>query len=223
VIVTVPAPLDATLAAATERLDPAVWDHALSVGLALEASLLSDVGFVFESSDQGCGFPRRVSDDVCMDRQRRAVARPASTRPRDRAPRTEVDWQVSDVGRAAVPFPLDVALLQLAVTALNLGCPAGTEPLEYGGLRERYLPEVTFRGRFEHRNSRYAVYAACMPGGLQPDLSDAQWWQTRCGRTPSSPSSSTAVPRPSALRSRRRKSLGGSALGTASSWRRDQL
>jgi hypothetical protein len=39
---------------------------------------------------------------------------------------------------------------------------------------------VTFRGRVEHRNSQYALYAAAsMRGGLQPDLlSDAGWWQT---------------------------------------------
>jgi hypothetical protein len=32
----------------------------------------------------------------------------------------------------------------------------------------------------EHGNSQYALYAAaCMRGGLQPDLlSDAGWWQT---------------------------------------------
>jgi hypothetical protein len=32
----------------------------------------------------------------------------------------------------------------------------------------------------EHRNSQYALYAAaCLRGGLQPDLlSDAGWWQT---------------------------------------------
>ena len=77
-------------------------------------------------------------------------------------------------------FKPDVALLELAVTALELARPAGAEPLEYEGLRERYLPEVTFRGRVEHRNSQYALYAAaCMRGGLQPDLlSDAGWWQT---------------------------------------------
>ncbi|WP_448620823.1 hypothetical protein [Geodermatophilus sp. URMC 65] len=51
-------------------------------------------------------------------------------------------------------FTPDVALPELAVTALDLACPAGVEPLEYEGLRERYLPEVTFRGRVEHRNSR---------------------------------------------------------------------
>ena len=93
---------------------------------------------------------------------------------------------VYDLMAAAAPnhvpgwFTPDVALLELAVTALDLACPAGAEPLEYEGLRERYLPEVTFRGRVEHRNSQYAIYAAaCMRGGLQPDLlSDAGWWQT---------------------------------------------
>ena len=90
---------------------------------------------------------------------------------------------VYDLVAAAAPshvpgrFTLDVALLELAVTALDLACPAGVEPLEYEGLCERFLPEVTFRGRVEHRNSQYAVYAvACMRGGLQPDLlSEAGW------------------------------------------------
>ena len=93
---------------------------------------------------------------------------------------------VYDLMAAAAPshvagwFTPDVALLELAVTALDLASPAGAEPLGYGGLRERYLPEVTVRGRVEHRNSQYALYAAaCMRGGLQPDLpSDAGWWQT---------------------------------------------
>lgn len=77
-------------------------------------------------------------------------------------------------------FTPDVALLELAVSALDLACPAGAEPLEYEGLRERHLPEVTFRRRAEHRNSQYALFAAvCIRGGLRPDLlSDAGWWQT---------------------------------------------
>jgi hypothetical protein len=77
-------------------------------------------------------------------------------------------------------FTPDVALLELAVTALDMTVASGSEPLEYEGLRERLLPEVTFRGRVEHRNSQYALYAAaCMRGGLQPDLlGDAGWWQT---------------------------------------------
>ena len=70
-----------------------------------------------------------------------------------------------------------VPLLEIALTALDLASPVGAEPLEYEGLRERYLAEVTFRGRVEHRNSQYA--AARMRGGLQPDLlGDAGWWQT---------------------------------------------
>jgi hypothetical protein len=93
---------------------------------------------------------------------------------------------VYDLMAAAAPnhvpgqFSPDVALLELAVTTLDLACPPGAEPLEYEGLCERYLPEVRFRGRVEHRNSRYALYAAArMRGGLQPDLlSDAGWWQT---------------------------------------------
>jgi hypothetical protein len=92
---------------------------------------------------------------------------------------------VQDLVLAAAPshvpgwFTPDVALLELAVTALDLAV-AGGEPLEYEGLRERLLPEVTFRGRVEHRGSQYALYAAaCLRGGLQPDLlSDAGWWQT---------------------------------------------
>jgi hypothetical protein len=76
-------------------------------------------------------------------------------------------------------FTPDVALLELAVTALDLAASGG-EPLEYEGLRERLLPEVTFRGRVEYRSSQYALYAAaCMRGGLRPDLlSDAGWWHT---------------------------------------------
>src|SRR3954451_217601 len=68
-------------------------------------------------------------------------------------------------------FSPDVAMLELAATALELACPSGAQPLTYEGLRERYLPEVTFRGRVDHRGSQYALYAAaCLRGGLQPDL-----------------------------------------------------
>jgi len=63
------------------------------------------------------------------------------------------------------------------------------QPLEYDGLREHYLPEVEFRSRVEHRNSQYALYAAaCMRGGLRPDLlSDAGWWQKPLPGTPGPP------------------------------------
>jgi len=128
---------------------------------------------------------------------------------------------VYDLMAAAAPnhvpgqFSPDVALLELAVTALDLACPPGAEPLEYEGLREHYLPEVRFRGRVEHRNSQYALYAAaCLRGGLQPDLlSDAGWWQTPLWQYAvyALVIYSRAAAEPSPFRSRR--SLGGSPRG----------
>lgn len=86
------------------------------------------------------------------------------------------------VGTAHQPehFTPDVALLELAATALGLATRDGQPMLAYEGLRERYLPEVAFSGRVEHRNSQYALYAnACLGGGLEPDLlNDCGWWRT---------------------------------------------
>jgi hypothetical protein len=138
---------------------------------------------------------------------------------------------VVDLMAAAAPshvsgwFTPDVALLEIAVTALDIGSPSGAQPLEYDGLRERYLPEVTFRGRVEHGNSQYALHAAAsMRGGLHPDLlSDAGWWQTRCGSTPSTPSSSTAGRRQSAWPFQSRRLLGGSPPRHSIELIRDQL
>ena len=92
---------------------------------------------------------------------------------------------VDDVTRAIAPtdafrgFTPDVAILGLAVSALDLASPSGAEPLVYEGIREQHLPEVRFRGKYEHRGSQYALYAAaCKRGGLEPDLlNDAGWWQ----------------------------------------------
>ena len=51
----------------------------------------------------------------------------------------------------------DVAMLELAVTALDLASSLpGSAPLKYVGLRERYLPEAEFGGRVEHRSSQCA-------------------------------------------------------------------
>lgn len=95
----------------------------------------------------------------------------------------DVDALLQAVAPCEVPgwFTPDVAVLELAVTALDLASPPGSATLAYEGLRERYLPEVPFSGRVEHRNSQYALYAAaCLRGGLQPDLGDdAGWWNTR--------------------------------------------
>lgn len=63
---------------------------------------------------------------------------------------------------------------------MDLASLAGVPPLEYEGIRPRYLPEVAFHGRAEHRSSQYALYAsACIRGAVQPDLlNDAGWWNT---------------------------------------------
>ena len=94
----------------------------------------------------------------------------------------DIDALVEAVAPSHVPgwFTPDVAMLELAVTALDLASLAGVPPLEYEGIRERYLPEAAFRGRAEHRSSQYALYAAaCIRGGVQPDLlNDAGWWNT---------------------------------------------
>src|SRR3954454_24088277 len=68
-------------------------------------------------------------------------------------------------------FTPDVALLEVAATALGLACPPGNDPLEYEGLTDRYLPEQMLTGRTLRQRTRYAIYAAaCMRGGLLPDL-----------------------------------------------------
>jgi hypothetical protein len=52
-------------------------------------------------------------------------------------------------------------------------------PLALEGIRERFLPECTFRGR-QNKKYQYAVLvAAALRGGTDPDLLDeVAWWQT---------------------------------------------
>ena len=52
------------------------------------------------------------------------------------------------------------------------------DPLPLEGLRERFLPECTFRGR-QNTKLQYAVLAAAaLHGGTEPDLLDeVAWWQ----------------------------------------------
>jgi hypothetical protein len=54
------------------------------------------------------------------------------------------------------------------------------EPLEYEGLRERFLPEVKLRGRNDHRKSFYTLLTPpALRGGVAPDLlGEIQWWNT---------------------------------------------
>ena len=69
--------------------------------------------------------------------------------------------------------------LHVAADALDWCGVSRADPLPLEGLRERFLPECTFRGR-DNGKLRYAVLtAAALHGGTEPDLLDEiAWWQT---------------------------------------------
>jgi hypothetical protein len=75
-------------------------------------------------------------------------------------------------------FPGEV-FLHLAADALEWCGASRAEPLPLEGLRERFLPEATFRGR-QNAKLQYAVLAAAaVHGGTEPDLLDeVASWQT---------------------------------------------
>ncbi len=69
--------------------------------------------------------------------------------------------------------------LRPAADALDW-CGAGPEePLALEGIRERFLPECTFRGRQNHKLQFAVLAAAARRGGAEPDLLDeVASWQT---------------------------------------------
>src|SRR5712692_7257623 len=75
-------------------------------------------------------------------------------------------------------FPGEV-FLHVAADALNWCRASRADPWPLGGLRERFLPECTFRGRHD-KKIQYAMLAgAALQGGTEPDLLDeVAWWQT---------------------------------------------
>jgi hypothetical protein len=73
-------------------------------------------------------------------------------------------------------FPGEV-FLRLAADALEWCGASRADPLPLEGLRERFLPEATFRGR-QNAKLQYAVLAAAaVHGGAEPDLLEevASW------------------------------------------------
>ena len=78
-------------------------------------------------------------------------------------------------------FTPDVALLEVAAAGLGLACTPGSEPLEYEGLTDRYLPDLMLSGRTMRHRTRYAITAAaCIRGGLHPDLlNEAGGWEPK--------------------------------------------
>ena len=75
-------------------------------------------------------------------------------------------------------FPGEV-VLRLAADALDWCEASRADPLSLEGLRERFLPECTFRGR-QNKKLQYAVLAAAaLHGGTDPDLlEEVAWWQS---------------------------------------------
>ena len=75
-------------------------------------------------------------------------------------------------------FPGEV-FLHLAADALDWCGASREEPLPLEGIRERFLPECTFRGRQNHKLQFALLAAAALRGGAEPDLLDeVVAWQT---------------------------------------------
>jgi hypothetical protein len=75
-------------------------------------------------------------------------------------------------------FPGEV-FLDLAADALDWCGANRSDPLSLEGIRDRFLPEATFRSR-QNKKFQYAVLAAAaLHGGTEPDLlEEVVWWQT---------------------------------------------
>ncbi len=74
-------------------------------------------------------------------------------------------------------FPAEV-LLELAAEAITESRASPGEPIQYEGMRDRYLPGYHFRGKTQQHKSHYALMAAAMiRAGVYPDLLDeASGW-----------------------------------------------
>ena len=75
-------------------------------------------------------------------------------------------------------FPGEV-FLRLAADALEWCKASQADPVSLEGIRERFLPECTFRGRENHKLQFAVLAAAALRSGAEPDLLDeVAWWQT---------------------------------------------
>ena len=75
-------------------------------------------------------------------------------------------------------FPGEV-LLELAADAIEEAGASRAEPIEFEGIRERYLPECAAHTKEQHYKSEFAIRAAAMiRAGVDPGLLDeAAWWR----------------------------------------------
>lgn len=85
---------------------------------------------------------------------------------------------IADLHPRGNTFPGEV-YLRLGAEVLGDTIAASAGPIDYEGLRERHLPEVTFHGK-DNRRIQFAVLcAAALAGGLEPDLlEEVYWWRT---------------------------------------------
>lgn len=69
-------------------------------------------------------------------------------------------------------------LLKFAAGAIEDSGAGLSDPIDYAGIRERYLPEFRFSGKRQHHKSHFALTAAAtMRAGVYPDLdSEADYW-----------------------------------------------
>ena len=76
-------------------------------------------------------------------------------------------------------FPAEV-LVDLAADAIMFSGASRQRPIEFEGIRERYLPDAIAQTKAEHHKSKFALRAAAMlHGGVDPGLLDeVQWWRT---------------------------------------------
>ena len=71
-------------------------------------------------------------------------------------------------------------LLRLAADAIEESGASANDPIDYAGIRERYLPECRFSGKRQHHKSHFGLTAAAtLRAGVFPDLdSEADYWGT---------------------------------------------
>jgi hypothetical protein len=74
-------------------------------------------------------------------------------------------------------FPAEV-LLELGAEAIEESGASPADPIQYEGMRDRYLPAYDFHGKLRQHKSSYALMAAAMiRAGVYPDLLDeAHGW-----------------------------------------------
>lgn len=76
-------------------------------------------------------------------------------------------------------FPAEV-LLELAADAIEFSGASRDAPIEFAGIRERYLTESAAHTRTQHEHSKFALRAAAMlRAGVDPGLLDeVSWWRS---------------------------------------------